>query len=149
MLFYSVKCEENSLKFNIAPYGERAKFANLPNRPCKSTKKIKVAERKWHSTFLSTENFSFHGQHFFSCINPILLCDRVLNRDRVVILFIFLGHFYVFDRKLVKGHSHLTKWNFYRVEVSPFLIKFYGIDFASELLKNRKLWFCFHLQKCW
>ena len=57
--------------------------------------------------------------------------------DRVSIFFFFFftffDHFYVFDRKSDKGHSHLTKYNFDSVAISSFLIKFYGIDFVSKL----------------
>ena len=71
--------------------------------------KVKVAERKWHSTFLCAKHFYFHEQHLFSCVNPLHLCYRVLNMSRVAIFDGFFGCFYVFDRKFDKGHSHLTK----------------------------------------
>ena len=47
--------------------------------------KIKVAEQKWHNTFLCAEHFYFHEQHLFSCVNPLLLCYRMLNLGRVAI----------------------------------------------------------------
>ena len=50
----------------------------------------------------------------------------------------FFGHFYVFDKKIDKGHSHLTKWHFDSVAISSFLIKLYGIDFVSKLYPNYK-----------
>ena len=69
----------------------------------------------------------------------------------VAIFFFFLGgHFYVFDRKFDKGHSHLTKRNFDIVEIWSFLIDFYWIHFVSKvcpLSKTEKFDF-FHIQKC-
>ena len=78
---------------------------------------------------------------------------------RVAFFFFFLtffGHFYVFDKKFDKGHSHITKWNFDSVAISSFLIKLYGIDFVSKLYPNYKFenfivvfFFFFLVQKCW
>ena len=51
---------------------------------------------------------------------------------RVAIFDIF-GHFYTFDRKFDKGHSHLTKWNFDSVEIWSFLIYFYAIYIVSKV----------------
>ena len=93
----------------------------------------KVAEPKWHSTFLCAEHFYFHEQHLFSCVNLLLLCYRVLNMGRVAIFLRVFGHFYVFNRKFDKGHSHLTKWSFDSVEIWLFLIHFYGINFVSKV----------------
>ena len=52
---------------------------NLPNRPCKLAKKIKVAEQKWYSPFLYAEYFYFREQHLFSRVNAVMLCYRVQN----------------------------------------------------------------------
>ena len=89
-------------------------FKGLGSQPAESAlvnrQNIKVAQQKWHRTFLCAEYFYFHEQHLFSRVNPLLLCYRMLNMDRVAILFLrFLGHFYVFGQKSDKGHSHLTK----------------------------------------
>ena len=64
----------------------------LGSRTCRTgpvnRQKIKVAEGKWHSTFLCAEHFYFHKQHLFSC-NPLLLCYRVLHMERVGIFDVF------------------------------------------------------------
>ena len=101
-------------------------FKGLGSRTCRivlvNRQNIKVAQQKWHRTFLCAEYFYFHEQHLFSCVNPLLLCYRVLNMGRVAFFFlsffsflfffffdVFFGHFYVFDKTFDKGHSHLTK----------------------------------------
>ena len=47
--------------------------------------KIKVNEQKRHSAFLSAENFYFQDRHLFFCVDPLLLCYRVLNMGRVAL----------------------------------------------------------------
>ena len=113
--------------------------------------KIKVAEQKWHSTFLRAKHFYFHEQHLFSCVNPIHLCYRMLNMGRIAIFGHFLFIFFVFDRRFGKGHSHLTKWNFDSVEIWSFLINFYGIHFISKVCPWSKIekFDFFHVKKCW
>ena len=64
--------------------GSRTCWIGLVNQ-----QKIKVAERKWHCTFLCAEHFYFHEQHLFSCVNPLLFCYRVLNMGRVAIFDVF------------------------------------------------------------
>ena len=51
-----------------------------------------------------SEHFFYsHEQHLFSCINPLLLCYRVLNLGRVA----NFGHFYIFDH-FDNGRSQIT-----------------------------------------
>ena len=74
------------------------------------TKTQKLLYESGIALFLCAEPFYFHKQHLFSCVNPLLLCYRVLNMSMVAIfVFTCVGHFYIFDRKFDKGHSHLTK----------------------------------------
>ena len=60
--------------------GSRTCQIGLVNR-----QKLKVAELKWHSTFLYAEHYHFREQHLISCVNPLFLCYRVLNMGRVAI----------------------------------------------------------------
>ena len=39
--------------------------------------------------FLCAEHFYFQDQHLFSCVDPLLLCYRVLNMGRVVLFLCF------------------------------------------------------------
>ena len=71
--------------------GQRGRFANLPNQPCKLAKKIKVAEQKWHCTFLCAEHFCFHEQHFFSCVNHLLLCYGVPEKKIFLRFLPYMG----------------------------------------------------------
>ena len=99
----------------------RNEFSNLLN-PWNATKglhsrtcwlsllnqqKIKVAEQKWHSTFLRAKHFYFHEQHLFSYVNPILLCYRVLNMGRMAIFGHFLFIFSSLIADLVRGTATL------------------------------------------
>ena len=84
------------------------------------------------------QNLKFiHEQHLFSCVNPLLLCYRVLNMGRF--FFFFFCHFYVFDRKFDKGHSHLTKWNF---DCCDFIIpyKILWDWFCKQAVPLLKIW---------
>ena len=56
-----------------------------------------------------------------------------------IFFFTLFGHFYVFDRKFDKGHSHLTKLNFDSVEISSFLITFYGGYFVCKVYPYSKM----------
>ena len=97
-------------KSRNTPTLQQNTFKGLGSRTCRigpvNRQNIKVAQQKWHRTFLCAEYFYFHEQHLFSCVNPLLLCYRMLNMDRVAIFLRCFGHFYVFDRKSDKGHSH-------------------------------------------
>ena len=64
---------------------ERRSFTNHRNRSCKSEKKNKLNEQKHHSAFLCTEYFYFQDRHMFSCVDPLLLCYKVLTMDRVAL----------------------------------------------------------------
>ena len=112
-------------KSRKTPTLQQNTFKGLGSRTCRigpvNQRNIKVAQQKWHRTFLCAEYFYFHEQHLFSCINPLLLCYRMLNMDRVAFSLRFSGHFYVFGRKSDKEHSHLTKWNF---ECCDFIIPY-------------------------
>ena len=70
-------------------------FKGLGSRTCRigpaKWQNIKFAQQKWHRTFLCAEYFYFHEQHLFSCVNPLLLCYRMLNMDRVAIFYVFFG----------------------------------------------------------
>ena len=46
---------------------------------------MKVNEQKCLSAFLCAEQFYFQDRHFFFCVDPLLLCYRVLNMDRVAL----------------------------------------------------------------
>ena len=123
-------------KSRKTPTLQQNTYKGLGSRTCRidpvNPQNIKVAQQRWHITFLCAEYFYFHEQHLFSCINPLLLCYKILNMDRTIFLR-FFGHFYVFDRKSDKGHSHLTKRNFDSVAISSFHIKFYETGFISKL----------------
>ena len=66
-------------------------FKGLGSRTCRigpvHRQNIKVAQQKWHRTFLCAEHFYFLEQHLFSCVNPLLLCYRVPNMSRVAFFF--------------------------------------------------------------
>ena len=101
---------------NLISYSTESRvLKELGSRTCRigpvNRQKLKVAQRKWHSTFVCAEHSYFHEQHLFSCVNHLRLCYRVLNMGRVTIFlrFFFFFFFYVFDRRFDKGHSHLTK----------------------------------------
>ena len=81
------------------PCRKRAKVANLPTCP--------VNRQKIEVFFCELNISNFMKQHLFSCVNPLLLCYRVLNLGKVTI---FLS-FYIFDRKFDNGHSDLKNEN--------------------------------------
>ena len=60
----------------------------LGSRTCRIGKTSKSLNRGGIELF-SVLNIStfMHEQHLFSCVNPLLLCYRVLNMGRVAILF--------------------------------------------------------------
>ena len=69
--------------------------------------KIKVAERKRHRICLCAKHFYFHEQHLFSCVNPLLLCYRVLNMGRVAIFWRFVVIFTSLIANLIRGTATL------------------------------------------
>ena len=82
-----------------------ARFENLPNRPCKSAKH---QSRSTKVAFLCAEHFYFHEQHLFPCVNPLLLCYRVLNMGRVAFVFRrFLVIFTSWIENLTRGTATL------------------------------------------
>ena len=86
-------------------------FKGLGSRTCRivpaNRQNIKVAQQKWHRTFLYAEYFYFHEQHLFSCVNPLLLCYRMLNMDRVAIFLRFLVIFTSLIENLTRGTATL------------------------------------------
>ena len=87
------------------------KFKGLGSRTCRigpvNRQLIKVAEGKWHSTFLCAEHFYFHKQHLFSCVSPLLLCYRVLHMGRVGIFDVFGSSFTCLIAILTRGTATL------------------------------------------
>ena len=79
-------------KSRKTPTLQQNTFKGLGSRTCRigpvNRQNIKVAQKKWHRTFLCAEHFYFHEQHLFSCVNPFLLCYRVLNMGRVAHFFL-------------------------------------------------------------
>ena len=76
------------LKTNIYPCQsrQRRRFTNHLNRPCKSWGGgLKDYEQKHRSAFLCAEHFYYQDRHLFSCVDPVLLCYRVLNMGRVTL----------------------------------------------------------------
>ena len=78
-------------KSRKTPTLQQNTFNGLGSRTCRigpvNRQNIKVAQHG-HRTFLCTEHFYFHEQHLFSCVNPLLLCYRVLNMGIVAIFFL-------------------------------------------------------------
>ena len=64
--------------------GSRTTRIGLVNRG-----KLEVNEQKCHSAFLCAEHFYFQDQHLFFCVDPLLLCYRVLNMGRVALFLCF------------------------------------------------------------
>ena len=81
-------------KTRKTPTLQQNTFKWLGSRTCRispvNRQNIKFAQQKWHRTFLCAEYFYFHEQHLFSCVNPLLLCYRMLNMDRIAIFFYVL-----------------------------------------------------------
>ena len=121
------KLVQNHAVFLQKGLGSRTCRIGLINR-----QKIKVAQWKLHSTFLCAEHFYFHEQHLFSCVNPLLLCYRLLHMGRVAIFGRFLVIFTSLIANLTRGTATLQN-EILTVEISSFLTKFYGIDFVSKL----------------
>ena len=69
--------------------------------------KIKVNEQKRHCAFLCAEHLYFQDQHLFSCVDPLLVCCRVLNRGRVVLFWCFSVIFKSLIANLTWGTSFL------------------------------------------
>ena len=64
----------------------RGKFTNHNSRfGLVNQGKRKVNEQKCLSAVLCAEHFYFQDRHLFSCVDPLLLCYRVLNMGRVPI----------------------------------------------------------------
>ena len=94
-------------KSRKTPTLQQNTFKGLGSRTCRigpvNRQNIKVAQQKWHRTFLCAEYFYFHEQHLFSCVNPLLLCYRMLNMDRVAIFLRFLVIFTSLIENLTRG----------------------------------------------
>ena len=73
-----------ALFFSFSVISKRRRFTNHPNRLVNQGK-IKVNEQKRHSAFLRAEHFYFQDRYLFSCVDPLLLCYRVLNMGRVAL----------------------------------------------------------------
>ena len=73
-------------KSRKTPTLQQNTFKGLGSRTCRigpvNQQNIKVAQQKWHRTFLCAEYFM---NNLFSCVNPLLLGYRMLNMDRVAI----------------------------------------------------------------
>ena len=86
-------------------------FKGLGSRTCRigpvNRQNINAAQQKWDRTFLCAEHFYFHEQHLFSCVNPLLLCHRVLNMGRVAIFLRFLVIFTSLIENLTRGPATL------------------------------------------
>ena len=60
--------------------GSRTTRIGLVNRG-----KIKGNKQKCLIAFLCAEHFYFQDRHLFSCVDPLLLCYKVLNLGRVAL----------------------------------------------------------------
>ena len=69
-----------AMHIRVKGEGSRTTRIGLVNRG-----KIKVNEQKHHSTFLCMEHFYFQDRRLFFCVDPLLLCYRVLNMGRVAL----------------------------------------------------------------
>ena len=136
----------NDLKSRKTPTLQQNTFKGLGSRTCRigpvNRDNIKVAQQKCHRTFLCAEHFYFHEQHLFSCVNPLLLCYRVLNMGRVSIFLTFSF-----------GGSFLRLWlKIWQGAHPPYKMKFWqGCEFII-LYKTLWDWFYKHavpLLKIW
>ena len=98
-------------KSRKTPTLQQNTFKGLGSRTCRigpvNRQNIKVAQQKWHRTFLCAEYFYFHEQHLFSCINPLPLCYRMLTMDRLAIFLRFWS-------KIWQGAQPPYKMNFWQ-----------------------------------
>ena len=71
--------------------------------------KIKINEQKCLSTFLCAEHFYFQEWHWFSCVDPLLLCYKVLNMGRIALFLCFSVNFKSLIANLTRGTANLQK----------------------------------------
>ena len=58
---------------------------NHPNRPCKSGKKSESMNKSVLALFCVPNISIFRIDTYFSCLDPLLLCYRVLNMGRIAL----------------------------------------------------------------
>ena len=147
-------------KSRKTPTLQQNTFKGLGLRTCRigpvNRQNIKVAQQKWHRTFLCAEHFYFHKQHLVSCVNPLLLCYRMLNMEREAIFFFSFFFFWSFLRlwsKIWQGAQPPYKMKFW--QCCDFIIpeKHLWDWFCKQtvpLLKiEKKNRFFFLVKKCW
>ena len=129
-------------KSRKTPTLQQNTFKGLGSQTCRigpvNRQNIKVAQQKWHRTFLCAEHFYFHRQHLFSCVNPLLLCYRVLNMGRVAICFDIFWSFLRLWSKIWQGAQPPYKMKFW--QCCDFIIpyKILWDWFVSKLCPNYK-----------
>ena len=79
--------------------GQRRRFTNHPNWPCKSGEKSKSVNKR--------EDFHFQDRHLFSCAVSLFLCYRVLNIGRVSLFWCFSVIFKSLIANLTRGIATL------------------------------------------
>ena len=89
--------------------GSRTTRIGLVNRL-----KIKVNEQKRHSAFLCAGHFYFQDRHLFSCVDPLLLCYRVLNMGRVALFWCFFPSFLSLWSQIWQGAHPPYKTKFWQ-----------------------------------
>ena len=123
-------------------------FKGLGSRTCRidpvNRQSFKVAQQKEHRTFLCAEYFYFHEQHLFSCVNPLLLCYRMLNMDRIAIFFFSLSFLRLWSKKSYKMKfwqccdfiiPYKILWDWFSKQ-AVHLLKF-GTFSRSKMLRNK------------
>ena len=106
---------------------ERGRFSNHDSRlGFVSQGKIKVNEQKYLSAVLCAEHFYFQYQHLFSCVDPLLLCYRVLNMGRVVLFWCFSVIFKSLIANLTRGIATLQNKILTVLRVVRSLLNFIG-----------------------
>ena len=141
-----------TMKSRKTPTLQQNTFKGLGSRTCRigpvNWQNINVAQQKWHRTFLCAEYFYFYEQHLFSCVNPLLLCYRMINMDRIAILFIYFFFCFVLPfffflllflviftsliENLTRGTATLQN-EIFTVLRFHHSLKYYGIDFVGKL----------------
>ena len=125
LLPLSQECKPHKIR-NFKGEGSWTTRTGLVNRG-----KIKVNKQRCLGTVLCAKHYDFQDRHLFSCVDPLLLCYRVLNMGRVALFWCFSVIFNSLIANLTRGTATLQ--NFDSVEIWSFPIKLYMIDFVSRL----------------
>ena len=119
-------------------------FKGLGSQTCRigpvNRQNTKVAQQKWHRIFVCAEHFYFHEQHLFTCVNPFLLCYRVLNMGRVAILWDVFWSFLHLWSKIWQGAQPPYKMKFW--QCCDFIIpyKILWDWFCKQAVSQLKIW---------